>query len=84
MLPGMQTSHRLTMICVALALGTVAYVGIGYHRLSVACYESRHSIGREPMVAGGVFGAVVDGLLWPVFLATTTSDISCLPRSLGE
>jgi hypothetical protein len=57
---------------------------LGYHRLSVACYESRHAIDRESMVGGGVFGVVVDAFLWPIFVAATPSDISCLPRALGE
>jgi hypothetical protein len=74
------------LICIGLTLGTFAYfaIGLGYHRLSVACYESRHSIDREPMVGGGVFGVVVDAFLWPIFVAATPSDISCLPRALGE
>ncbi len=82
----MRTSQRLTLICIALTLGTVAYVviGLGYNRLSVACYDSRHSIDREPMVGGGAFGVVIDAFLWPLFLAATPSDISCLPRPLGE
>lgn len=78
----MQLSQRLTVIAVALAFGTSAYfcVGLGYHRLSVACYDSRHSIDQEPMVGGGPFGVVIDAFLWPVFLAAMPSDISCLPR----
>ena len=86
MLPPMRTSQRLTVTCIALALGAVAYfsIGLGYHRLSVACYDSRHSIDREPMVGGGAFGLVIDAVMWPVFLASTPGDISCLPRPLGE
>jgi hypothetical protein len=81
-----RTSQRLTLICIALALGTFAYVaiGLGYHRLMGACYDSRHSIDMEPMVGGGAFGVVIDTLMWPVFLAATPADISCLPRPLGE
>jgi hypothetical protein len=87
MLPGMRTSQRLTLICIALTLGTVGYlsIGLGYHRLSVACYDSRHSIDREPIVGGGAVGVVIDAFLWPVFLIGISSDdISCLPRPLGE
>ena len=82
----MRTSQRLTLISIALALASVAYftLGVGYNRLVVACYDSRHSIDREPMVGGGTFGVVIDALLWPVFLAATPTDISCLPRPLGE
>ena len=82
----MQTSQRLTLISIALVLGVVAYVaiGLGYHRLSVACYDSRHSIDQEPMVGGGPVGVVIDTFLWPVFLAATPTDISCLPRPFGE
>lgn len=83
----MRSPERLTLIAIGLALGAVAYLlmGLGYHRLSVACYDSRHSIDREPMVGGGPVGVAVDALLWPLFLASTSaSDISCLPRPLGE
>jgi hypothetical protein len=82
----MQTPQRLTLICAALALGTLAYVaiGLGYHRLMVACYDSRHAIDMEPMVGGGVLGVVLDAVMWPIFLASTPSDISCLPRPLGD
>lgn len=82
----MQASHRLTLIAVALAFGTFAYfsVGLGFHRLSLACYDSRHSIDQEPMVGGGPSGVMIDAFLWPVFLAAMPSDISCLPRPLGE
>ena len=82
----MQTSQRLTATCVALSLGAVAHValGLGYHRLSVACYDSRHSIDREPMVGDGAVGVVIDAVMWPVFLAATPGEISCLPRPLGE
>ena len=81
----MRTSQRLMLLCLGLALGAVAYVavGLGYHRLMVACYDSRHSIDNEPMVGGGVFGVVIDAIMWPVFLASTPADISCHPRSLG-
>lgn len=86
MLRRMRTSQRLTLICIALTLGVVVYVGIGlgYNRLSVACYDSRHSIDQEPMVGGGLFGVVTDAFLWPVALAATPSEISCLPRPFGE
>ena len=82
----MRTSQRLTLICVVLAAGTFAYVaiGVGYNRLMSACYDSRHSIDMEPMVGDGALGVVIDALMWPIFLASTPSDISCLPRPLGE
>ena len=86
MLRLMHTSRRLTLISVALVFGVAAYlaIGLGYHRLSVACYDSRHSIDQEPMVGGGPFGVVINALLWPLFVAATPTDISCLPRPIGE
>lgn len=82
----MQTSQRLTLISIALVIGVVGYLatGLGYHRLSVACYDSRHSIDQEPMVGAGPVGVALDAFLWPVFVAATPADISCLPRPLGE
>jgi hypothetical protein len=32
-----------------LGLGVYLALGLGHHRLSVACYESRHSLDQEPM-----------------------------------
>lgn len=61
-------------------------LGFGYHRATVACYDSRHSIDNEPMVGGGAFGLVVNVLLWPMFqtfTAVTQDDPSCEPRPLG-
>lgn len=81
----MPSSQRLTLICIALAIGALTYVaiGLGFHRLMVACYDSRHSLDGEPMVGGGTFGVVLDAVMWPVFLASTPPDISCLPRPLA-
>ncbi len=63
----------------------VLYValGLGYHRASVACYQSRHSIDNEPMVGGGAVGVGIDVLLWPLFQTFTPPDLSCEPRPLG-
>lgn len=82
----MRASQRLTLICVVLAVGAFAYVatGLGYNRLMNACYDSRHSIDMEPMVGDGAPGVVLDAVMWPIFLATTPGDISCLPRPLGK
>lgn len=82
----MQISQRLTLISTGLVIGGVGYlaIGQGYHRLSVACYDSRHAIDQEPMVGGGPVGVAIDAFLWPVFVAATPSDISCLPRPIGE
>lgn len=82
----MRTSPRLTLIGAALAFGTFAYfaIGLGYNRLMSACFDSRHSIDMEPMVADGASGVVIDAIMWPIFLASTPGDISCLPRPLGE
>lgn len=69
-----------------LALGASLYIalGLGYHRASVACYESRHSIDKEPMVGGGAVGMAIDVALWPLFQAVTPPDLSCEPRPLGQ
>lgn len=67
-----------------LACGMYVVLGLGYHRASVACYDSRHSIGNEPMVGGGPIGTAIDILLWPLFQAVTPPDLSCEPRPLGE
>ena len=82
----MRTSQRLTLISLALIMGVGAYlaIGLGYHRLVVACYDSRHSIDQEPMIGGGPVGVAIDAIMWPLFVAATPSGISCLPRPLGE
>jgi hypothetical protein len=82
----MRTPSRGT--AAALIVVSVLYVllGVGYHRGAVACYDSRHSIDKEPMVGGRAFGLVIDVLLWPMWQAFTaiTPDLSCEPRPVGQ
>jgi hypothetical protein len=70
------------LLCLAVYIG----LGYGYHRTSVACYESRHSIDHEPMVGGGAVGVAMDITLWPLFQisgAVTSPAVSCDPRPFG-
>lgn len=73
-------------LTLALLVTLVAYVavGLGYNRLSSACFESRYSLDGKGAVLDGAIGAAIDGVLWPVFVATIPRDISCRPRPLGE
>lgn len=70
-----------------MVFAAVLYVllGVGYHRTSVACYDSRHSIDKEPMIAAGPLGLVFDVALWPMWQTYTAiwPDLSCEPRPLG-
>jgi hypothetical protein len=79
---------RSAVAAILLVVGVVYLVlGLGYHRASKACYESRHSIDHEPMVGGGVVGVVLDAVMWPLFQASTALSepaVSCLPRPLGS
>jgi len=49
------------------------------------CFESRHSIDHEQMIAPGFPGLVMDLVLWPLFAIGNVADPpDCLPRPLGS
>jgi hypothetical protein len=81
----MRQLSRGKVVAIALASALYLLLGFGYHRVMVACYDSRHSIDKEPMVFGGSVGLVIDVLLWPMWQASTavTPDLSCAPRPRG-
>jgi len=79
----MRSTRRRVAILVALASLASGWVlmGVGYHRTSKACYETRHANDREPEVYGGGLGIAIDLALWPVFQAgNAMSGIDCTPR----
>ena len=56
-------------------------VGVGYHRLETACYESRHQLDNEPVVYGDPIGIAFNVGLWPVYLAANAANGSdCIAR----
>ena len=61
---------RPILILAALFL-MAGYVieGVGYHRVSKACWDGRHRGSTEGEVYGGGIGFVFDVALWPVYLA---------------
>jgi hypothetical protein len=66
----------------ALLLAWVA-VGIGYHRLELACYESRHAIDQEQATYGDPIGFGLDVAFWPVYLtANGLNGADCAPRAV--
>ncbi len=70
-----------------LLLGVLVLVwcraGLNNHVLMKTCYESRHSIDKEPMVAPGLPGVVMDLVFWPLFaLGNLAEPPDCLPRPL--
>ena len=81
----MRHPSRGKTVAILLAAALYVVLGVGYHRDSVACYDSRHSIDNEPMVGGGVLGLVIDVLLWPMWQTFTavTQDFSCEPLPVG-
>jgi len=77
------TSIRKQLAVLACITFVVAWtlMGVGYHRTSKACYESRHANDREPEVYGGGLGLAIDLALWPVFQAgNAVIGIDCTPR----
>jgi hypothetical protein len=82
-------SRQVIALAAVVAVALYITLGIGYHRTVVACYNSRHSLDREPMVFGGAVGAAFDVAFWPVFQAANgLHGIDCHPRPearlLGE
>lgn len=73
--------RRLVPIVVVTALALAVYVGLGlgYHRQSLACFESRHANDGDRGALTGGAAIVVDVALWPVFLVFTPPDLSCEP-----
>ena len=72
-----------------LLLGVLVLVwfggGLNNHVLMKKCYESRHSIDNEPMVAPGLPGMVIDLVFWPLFAVGNLADPpDCMPRPLGS
>jgi hypothetical protein len=63
-------------IVVAVIVLLSAYVveGVGYHRVSKACWQSRHGDSAEGEVYGGGIGLAFDVALWPVYLAADGFD----------
>lgn len=78
--------QRLPTVLLLVALALVWVVGgVNTHVLTKKCYESRHSIDREPTVAPGVTGLAIDVLFWPLNAIGNIADPpDCLPRSLGR
>jgi hypothetical protein len=61
---------RTVLILVALlVLSGYVIEGLGYHRVSKACWESRHRDTGEGEVYGGSLGLAIDVAVWPVYLA---------------
>lgn len=80
----MPAARRLA-IAVALVVFAAAWtvLGVGYSRMSKACYESRHSIDREPEVYGGELGVALDIVLWPLAQSgNAINGIDCNPRAV--
>jgi hypothetical protein len=83
----MRKPPRGVLLALPFCLAVYIGLGYGYHRSSVACYESRHSIDKEPLVGGGTVGVAVDVTLWPLFQiseAITSPAVSCVPRPLAR
>jgi hypothetical protein len=78
-------SRRVILLAAVVSVAVYVTLGIGYHRTVVACYESRHSLDREPMVFRGAVGIAIDLILWPVFQAANgLNGIDCQPRRVLE
>jgi hypothetical protein len=63
--------NRRLLLALAAVIVLSGYVveGIGYHRVSKACWESHHRDDGEGEVYGGGIGLAFDVALWPVYLA---------------
>jgi len=76
------TRRRLTILVILTVLASAwVLMGIGYNRMSKACYETRHTNDAEPEVYGGGLGLAIDIVFWPLFQAgNAVSGIDCTPR----
>ena len=78
----MNRPRRRTALVAALVVFASAWIvmGVGYNRMSEACYETRHANDREPEVYGGGIGLAVDVVFWPLFqTGNAFSGIDCSP-----
>ena len=76
--------QRVVALGAFVAVAIYIALGIGFHRTVVACYDSRHSLDREPRVFGGPIGFVLDVALWPAFQAANgLHGIDCDPLPLN-
>jgi hypothetical protein len=68
-------------VLATLVVVAVVYLalGLGYHRQSSACFDSRHASDGDRGALTGTPALVMDAVLWPLFLAFTPPDISCEP-----
>jgi hypothetical protein len=74
---------RLGLAVAAASMWILA--GWSYNTLSVACYESRHSVDRQPIVAPGFLGWAIDVAFWPLFtLGAIASPPDCEPVPLAS
>ena len=82
----MSRTRRRAGIGVALVVLAFAWVtmGIGYSRMSRACYEARHSVDHEPEVYGGNLGVAINTVFWPLFQSgIAVGGIDCMPRPVA-
>ena len=79
--PMTSTRRRLLQTAGAAVLVFAWIVmGLGYHRMTEACYDSRHSIDGEPEVFPGAFGVALDVVSWPLAQADSAiNGVDCKP-----
>lgn len=84
--PGGVLLPRLTTAAAVAVVVAVVYValGLGYHRQSSACFESRHSQDGDQGALVGAPAAAADAVLWPLLLVFTPSDLSCQPLPVAQ
>lgn len=77
----MRLTRRWVLALLIVLASAWVVLGLGYSRMSKACYDSRHMHDREPEVFGGPAGVAIDVVLWPLFQATAAAgDFDCKPR----
>jgi hypothetical protein len=72
-----------TAVVVLAGVSVYLALGLGHHRQSSACFESRHAQDGDRGALAGTPVLVVDVALWPLFLAFTPTDLSCEPSNRG-